>query len=71
MSSDAPSFTEPKDVVPVRKFALEWLGYYSFVLCLSKEERKMLTPKEIANLAKEMGYLLGREHLGGRWLWVA
>jgi hypothetical protein len=49
MSSDAPSFTEPKDVVPVRKFALEWLGYYSFVLCLSKEERKMLTPREIAN----------------------
>jgi hypothetical protein len=35
--------------VPVRKFALEWRGYYSFVLRLSKEERKMLTPKEIAN----------------------
>jgi hypothetical protein len=49
MSSDAPSFTEPKDVVPVRQFALEWLGYYSFVLRLSKEERKMLTPKEITN----------------------
>jgi len=49
MSSDAPSFTEPKDVVPVRQFALEWLGYYSFVLHLSKEERKMLTLKEIAN----------------------
>jgi hypothetical protein len=71
MSSDAPSFTEPKDVVSVRQFALEWLGHYSIVLHLSKDERKMLTPKEIANLAKEMGYLLGREHLGGRWLWVA
>jgi hypothetical protein len=49
MSSDAPSFTEPNDVAPVRKFALEWLGYHSFVLRLSKEEHKMLTTKEIDN----------------------
>jgi len=52
MSYDAPSFTEPKDVLLVRKSTLDWLGYYSFVLRLGKEERKMLTSKEIVNHEK-------------------
>ena len=52
MSYDAPSFTEPKDVLLVRKSTLDWLGYYSFVLRLGKEERKMLTSKEIVHHEK-------------------
>jgi hypothetical protein len=46
MSSDAPPLTEPKDILLVRKYALDWLGFYSFVLRLGKEERKT---KELAN----------------------
>ena len=52
MSSDAPSFTESKDILRVRKFTLDWPGYYSFVLRLGKEERQMITSKEIVNHEK-------------------
>jgi hypothetical protein len=44
ISSDAPPLAEPKDILLVRKYTLDWLGFYSFVLRLGKEERKMLTP---------------------------
>jgi hypothetical protein len=28
MSSDAPTLAEPKDILPLRKFILDWLGFY-------------------------------------------
>jgi hypothetical protein len=37
------------DILPLRKFILDWLGFYSFVLRLGKEERQMLTPKALAS----------------------
>ena len=52
MSSEAPAFAEPKDILPLRKHILDWLGFYSFVLRLGREERKMLTPKVLANHEK-------------------
>jgi len=57
MSSEAPAFAEPKDILSLRKqncqkHIFDWLGFYSFVLRLGREERKMLTPKVLANHEK-------------------
>ena len=57
MSSEAPAFAEPKDILSLRKqncqkHIFDWLGFYSFVLRLGREERKMLTPKALANHEK-------------------
>jgi hypothetical protein len=49
MSSEAPALAEPKDILPFRKHIFDWLGFYSFVLRLGKEERKT---KELANHEK-------------------
>jgi hypothetical protein len=52
MFPEAPALAEPKDTLPLRKHIFDWLGFYSFVLRLGREERKMLTPKALANHEK-------------------
>ncbi len=42
--------TKPSDILALRKYLFEWLGYYSFGLRLSPQERKMLTATTLATL---------------------
>ena len=42
--------TKPSDILALRKYLFEWLGYYSFGLRLVPQERKMLTATTLATL---------------------
>ena len=50
MPAHPPTVTKASDILALRKFLFDWLGYYSFGLRLGPQERKMLTPAMLATL---------------------
>ena len=50
MTAHPPTITKASDILAIRKYLFEWLGYYSFGLRLSPQERKMLTATTLATL---------------------
>jgi hypothetical protein len=52
MPSDPPTMTHPSDILILWKCIFEWLGFYSFVLRLCTEERKMLSATALTNHEK-------------------
>jgi hypothetical protein len=39
MAPDPPAMNQPGDVLIIRRFVFDWLGFYSFVLRLCTEEK--------------------------------
>ena len=50
MPAHPPTVTKASDILALRKFLFDWLGYYSFGLRLGPQERKMLTSMMLATL---------------------
>ena len=50
MTDHPPTVTKASDIMALRKFLFDWLGYYSFGLRLGPQERKMLTAMMLATL---------------------
>ena len=48
LPSDTPPMDRPGSLLTLRRAVFDWLGAYSFVLRLSKQERKMLSDTELA-----------------------
>ena len=48
LPSDTPLMDKPGSLLALRRAVFDWLGAYSFVLRLSKHERKMLNDTELA-----------------------
>ena len=48
LPSDTPLMDKPGSLLSLRRAVFDWLGAYSFVLRLSKHERRMLNDTELA-----------------------